>query len=102
MTEKEIDEWIIKNFAYVSEAQLKLVGLWTTEYHEDKTNTKWAHRPPNYSRSGMIEAEGGGMADIKGLGQPPGKKLEWTLGKLKKSGRSCAKRKRIILSWFRE
>ena len=81
MNNDEIDHWILENFAYVSEGQLKLRGLWTTDFQVDMNKTKLVHRPPNYTRSGMVEAEGGGMVDIKGIGYPPGEKLERALKK---------------------
>lgn len=67
---EEIDKWLLDNFAYVGEHQLKLHGIRThfSEDLVDKNNFKTLHRPPTYNRAGCLEAEGGGIADIKGIG----------------------------------
>lgn len=76
MSNSQIDAWILTEFAYVSEGQLKLRGLWTTDFELDLSRTQIGYRPPNYIRSAMIKAKDGGMVDVKGVGWPTGEDLE--------------------------
>jgi hypothetical protein len=79
MSNAEIDAWILSNFAYVSEGQLKLRGLWTTPFEVDMSKSKTGYRPPNYIRSAMLQADGGGLVDVKGIGYPLGARVEAVL-----------------------
>ena len=96
LTDKQIDEWIIHNFAYVSEGQLKLRGIWTDNYQVDEARSKMAHRPPNYVRSGMIEAEGGGLVDVKGIGYPPGERLDYAIHNTEALRKDLTERKTLF------
>lgn len=71
-TDAQIDEWILANFARVSEYQLRLQGIRTTEipvYEDDVV--EWVV-PMHYNRAALAEAkidgETIGLIDLKGPG----------------------------------
>jgi hypothetical protein len=73
-SEQEINQWILDNFAFISEEQLKLNGVRNSKIPAD-TQKKIAYRPPEYDRAAVLEATDNGktigLVDIKGIGLSP-------------------------------
>ena len=67
-TQAQIDQWILENFAYISERQLGLNGIRNSAIPASTGTTKKGYRPPYYGRAAVLEAHDGGLIDIKGNG----------------------------------
>ncbi|MEQ1878092.1 MAG: hypothetical protein ABL958_15725 [Bdellovibrionia bacterium] len=73
-TDRQIDAWLIRNFAYIGAKQHLLKGVRSTDYKVDRSRpTKKIYRQKTWVRSGTMEAlsESGdviGMIDVKGVG----------------------------------
>ena len=70
MTEREIDDWLLKHFAVLSQDQIE-VGAQrgvNSEILVDRKHFRPAIRPPNYGRALVLELEEGGMMEVKGAG----------------------------------
>lgn len=72
-SEKQIQEWILKNFAYVSKTQLKLNNLRQTPVPISPHVEKKGYRPIAYNRADVIPAlddqgHSIGLVDVKGTG----------------------------------
>jgi hypothetical protein len=69
--EAQIDDWILNNFAFISENQLKLVGIRSTEI-ETTGETRSFFVPEHYNRAAIAAAhlDGNtiGLVDLKGSG----------------------------------
>lgn len=74
LSDFELDQWLLENFAYIGSMQQKLNGLRNSEIPVNKKQ-KEAYRPPSWLRSGILQAfdpiepsKPIGMVDIKGFG----------------------------------
>jgi hypothetical protein len=80
LSEAQIDHWILSNFSYVSELELKLRGLRVSDFHADLANAVQFIHPPGYNRASValahVDASGNpvtdksvlGLVDLKGTG----------------------------------
>ncbi len=66
--DSEIDKWVLDHFAYVSERQLGLNGIRNSPIPTSPNPVKKGYRPPYYGRAAVLEADEGGLIDIKGNG----------------------------------
>ena len=70
MSEREIDDWLLKHFAVLSQDQIE-VGAQrgvNSEILVNRSHFRPAIRPPNYGRALVLELEEGGMMEVKGAG----------------------------------
>lgn len=72
-SDPQIDAWILKHFAYVSEMQLRLRGIRVSHFEVDLNDVKILVHPGAYYRAGVIEIPGMGagtteLMDLKGSG----------------------------------
>lgn len=73
LTRPELEAWVLENFAYISENQLNLSGLRSTEIPVDLNDVKRAYRPERYNRAALVDAVSPerkqiGLVDVKGFG----------------------------------
>src|SRR3989338_2535247 len=87
-SDPEIEAWILKNFAFISEDQLRLNGIRQSnipiQNNSNPQNTKWGYRPDSYGRAAVLEARGGdnrtvGLVDVKGAGRASNNLSGWTV-----------------------
>jgi len=71
MSNPQIDHWILENFAYISQSQLELREIRSSNF-EIEAGTRTFHHPPQYLRASIAEAthDGAksGLVDLKGTG----------------------------------
>ncbi|OFZ79052.1 MAG: hypothetical protein A2583_14610 [Bdellovibrionales bacterium RIFOXYD1_FULL_53_11] len=83
LTDAQIGEWIIENFAIISTEQLKLNGLRQTAIPVGLQHKPGAFRPHRYDRAAVVPAgsgENAGFVDIKGIGhRHDADKVRWQL-----------------------
>jgi hypothetical protein len=88
MTDTEISEWLLDQFAYISRAQLQLNGIRHTPIPVDTDHPrsrKFGYRPPDYHRAALMPITGpdgqpllnpdgtpAGLVDMKGAGNEEG------------------------------
>ena len=79
-SEKAINAWILEQFAYIAELQLRLNGIRNSPIPVNSSFTKQIYRPHSYDRAGLLEAHWQGkpigLVDIKGLGHARSKDVE--------------------------
>jgi HEAT repeat protein len=74
LSNKQINEWLVKNFSYIGTRQSHLNNIRNSSIPIDKTRgTKLAYRPQTWNRAAVLEGfsdsgESMGMVDIKGFG----------------------------------
>lgn len=78
LTETQIDSWIIDNFAYLSEAQLRLRGIRVDDFAVDLNRSAPFFHPPDYNRASVAIEHAGfssgsnqsqlALIDLKGTG----------------------------------
>lgn len=73
LSNAEIDQWLLENFAFTSPDQRELDGIRQTPLDRNPSITKTAYRPKGWNRAALLEAldaEGKtiGMVDVKGFG----------------------------------
>jgi hypothetical protein len=64
---EQINEWLLKNGAYISVEQTKQTTV-NTPIDFDPSDVKKTYRPKGYGRAFVAEVEGGGLLDAKGVG----------------------------------
>ena len=78
-TDGAIENWILDQFAYVSEMQLKLRGIRTSDFAVGAEKRIFFH-PPTYFRAAVAEAQvdgkSVGLVDLKGSGQSNSEKTQ--------------------------
>ncbi len=78
LSDAEIEGWILDQFGFISEMQLKLRGLRVSDFEVTEESRIFYH-PTNYDRAAVAPAELGGksigMIDLKGDGLSNEKKL---------------------------
>ena len=88
MSESEIDAWVLHNFAFIGEDQLKMTGIRNTHIPVtdiSEPQAKKAYRPQDWNRAAFVPAYDMqnnlvGLVDIKGIGlHSRGPKLEENL-----------------------
>jgi len=72
LSNPKIDQWIIENFAYISEQQLLLQEIRNSKIDHDRNDVNLFLHPPEYGRSSVIEARYNnmliGLVDLKSSG----------------------------------
>ena len=80
LTDAQIDAWILDNFAYISEKQLRLAGIRTSKIPVEASGTTTLAHPGDYYRASVAQAKFGdeplGLMDLKGTGTSTPRDME--------------------------